>query len=130
MHSQFRTLDHSHWYSCSLAVLSFTTYNGLFGGSASYWDDWLALVKCSKTTLHTLELNGVDDIPVATLAAALALVGPSLRRLFYGSSNADLEVVVTAALRKCRSLLSVSPSSTRYKFSLRRSLNWAYHDST
>src|SRR5882762_1819152 len=108
MHSQFRTLDHSHWhihYSCSLAVLSFTTYNGLFGGSALHWDDWLALVKCSKNTLHTLELNGVDDIPVATLAAALALVGPSLRRLFYGNRNADL---VAAALRKCRSLLSVA----------------------
>jgi len=76
-------------------------------------------VDFSKDTLRTLELDDVDDIPAATLAAGLALVGPSLRRLFYSSRNADLEAVVAAALSSCGSLVSLrtslSHSSPHYK---------------
>ena len=82
-----------------LTFLSYTVQRDQYGTSES-WNDWLALVDFSKDTLRTLELDDVDDIPAATLAAGLALVGPSLRRLFYSSRNADLEAVVAAYKRQ------------------------------
>ena len=96
-----------------LTVLSYSFQHRAYGStfkSANTWDDLLALMKCSKDTLRTLELDNVDDIPTATLAAGLAFVGPSLHRFFYGSRASDSEAVVAAVLPACRSLVSLRTS--------------------
>lgn len=91
-----------------LTRLSFAANCGRYG--QNNWDDWLAIVKCSKDTLHTLELDDMEEIPPATLEAGLGMVSHSLRRLFYGSRIPALEAVLLAALPTFKNLISLRTS--------------------
>lgn len=91
-----------------LTQLSFTWNCGRFEGNN--WDDWLNVVRHSKDTLHTLELDDMDDIPPTVLKSAFELIAPSLLRLFYGTRSPELASVLLAALPTMKSLISLRTS--------------------
>ena len=91
-----------------LTQLSFAGNCGRYEGNN--WGDWLDVIRHSKDTLHTLELDDMDDIPPAILKSALELIAPSLLRLFYGTRIPELAAVLLAALPTMESLISLRTS--------------------
>ncbi|KAF7980072.1 hypothetical protein HWV62_39862 [Athelia sp. TMB] len=88
-----------------LTKLSFSGSQG-----CNNWDDWLDVVQHSTDTLHTLELESMDNIPEAVLKRALDLIAPSLLRLFYATRSSKTAAVLLAALPKMKNLISLRTS--------------------
>ena len=86
------------------------SFSGYYDSEVNNWDDWLDIVQHSKDTLHTLELDGMNDIPEAVLKSALELVAPSLLRLFHGMGWSKLAAVLLAALPTMKNLISLRTS--------------------
>ncbi|KAF7974775.1 hypothetical protein HWV62_11249 [Athelia sp. TMB] len=99
-----RLLENTNVHLAHLSVA------GSCGHDRNDWDNWLKVVQHSKDTLHTLELDDMDDIPITVLQSALEIVAPSILRLFYSSHLPELHAVLLSALPKMTQLISLRTS--------------------